>query len=68
MEVACLDCRHTARNLSDFRDSALLRLQMGGPFLRRPMAEAPREYVLVQVEQAGEEGSRWRRGQQVGIL
>ncbi|XP_072555481.1 P protein [Paramormyrops kingsleyae] len=53
------------RNLSDFRDSALLRLQMGGPFLRRPIAEAPREYVLVQVEQSGEEGSRRRRGQQV---
>ncbi|XP_048855355.1 P protein isoform X1 [Brienomyrus brachyistius] len=53
------------RNLSDFRDSALLRLQMGGPFLRRPLGEAPGEYVLVQVAQAEEGGLRRRRGQQV---
>ncbi|KAL4656857.1 P protein [Arapaima gigas] len=51
-------------NVSDFRDSALLRLQVGGPFVRGA-ADATAEYVLVRVEQTEESTPRRRRLQQV---
>ncbi|MFT7799778.1 P protein [Arapaima gigas] len=52
-------------NVSDFRDSALLRLQVGGPFVRGA-ADATAEYVLVRVEQTEESTPRRRRLQQEG--
>uniref|UniRef100_A0A8D0CC19 OCA2 melanosomal transmembrane protein n=1 Tax=Scleropages formosus TaxID=113540 RepID=A0A8D0CC19_SCLFO len=56
---------HAATNVTDFRDSALLRLQVGGPFVRESADGATGEYVLVQVEQTEEFTSRRRRPQQV---
>ncbi|XP_051997098.1 P protein [Xyrauchen texanus] len=53
-------------NLTDFRDNALLKLQVGGPFLSgmEEIQEA-QEYILIQVEQTEEAGPRRRRTQQV---
>ncbi|XP_052455738.1 P protein-like [Carassius gibelio] len=53
-------------NLSDFRDNSLLKLQVGGPFLGGMEAvQEAQEYILIQVEQTEEAGSRRRRTQQV---
>uniref|UniRef100_A0A672Q5I5 OCA2 melanosomal transmembrane protein n=1 Tax=Sinocyclocheilus grahami TaxID=75366 RepID=A0A672Q5I5_SINGR len=53
-------------NLSDFRDNSLLKLQVGGPFLGGIEAvQEAQEYILIQVEQTEEAGSRRRRTQQV---
>ncbi|XP_061681550.1 P protein isoform X2 [Syngnathoides biaculeatus] len=53
-------------NLTDFRDNALLRLQVGGPFGGGgPADPADRELVLVRVEQIEPPGPRRRRAQQV---
>uniref|UniRef100_A0A8C1X097 Oculocutaneous albinism II n=1 Tax=Cyprinus carpio TaxID=7962 RepID=A0A8C1X097_CYPCA len=53
-------------NLTDFRDNSLLKLQVGGPFLGGMEAvQEPQEYILIQVEQTEEAGSRRRRTQQV---
>lgn len=55
-----------AMNLTNFRDNALLKLQVGGPFLGgiEEVQEA-QEYILIQVEQTEEAGPRRRRTQQV---
>uniref|UniRef100_A0A8C2I0R8 Oculocutaneous albinism II n=1 Tax=Cyprinus carpio TaxID=7962 RepID=A0A8C2I0R8_CYPCA len=53
-------------NLTDFRDNSLLKLQVGGPFLGGMEAvQEAQEYILIQVEQTEEAGSRRRRTQQV---
>jgi len=52
-------------NLTDFHDSALLKLDMGGPFAADVADEQAQEYILVQVSQTEETGSRRRRQQQV---
>nr|XP_061790458.1 P protein-like isoform X1 [Nerophis lumbriciformis] len=52
-------------NLTNFRDNALLRLQVGGPFASSAVDPDSREFVLVQVEQTDPPGQRRRRGQQV---
>ncbi|KAJ8407265.1 hypothetical protein AAFF_G00278390 [Aldrovandia affinis] len=53
-------------NLTDFRDNALLKLQVGGPFEGRVSNSAVGNYILIQVEQTEEAGPRRRtRLQQV---
>uniref|UniRef100_A0A671S340 Citrate transporter-like domain-containing protein n=1 Tax=Sinocyclocheilus anshuiensis TaxID=1608454 RepID=A0A671S340_9TELE len=53
-------------NLTDFRDNSLLKLQVGGPFLGGMEAvQEAQEYILIQVEQTEEAGSRRRRTQQL---
>uniref|UniRef100_A0A8C2GQK7 Oculocutaneous albinism II n=1 Tax=Cyprinus carpio TaxID=7962 RepID=A0A8C2GQK7_CYPCA len=56
-------------NLTDFRDNSLLKMQVGGPFLGGMEAvQEAQEYILIQVEQTEEAGSRRRRTQQVGVF
>lgn len=56
-------------NLTDFRDSSLLKLQVGGPFLGEIEAvQEAQEYILIQVEQTEEAGPRRRRAQQVRVV
>ncbi|XP_023269032.1 P protein [Seriola lalandi dorsalis] len=52
-------------NLTDFRDNALLKLQVGGPFTGGMIDLTNQEYILIQVEQAEQPGPRRRRTQQV---
>ncbi|XP_066032618.1 P protein isoform X2 [Chamaea fasciata] len=52
-------------NLTDFRDSALLKLDIGGPFGAQVVDEQTEEYIVVQISQNEETGSRRRRQQQV---
>ncbi|XP_061894387.1 LOW QUALITY PROTEIN: P protein [Entelurus aequoreus] len=52
-------------NLTDFRDNALLKLQVGGPFAGGMVDLANQEYILVQVEQTDPPGQRRRRTLQV---
>ncbi|XP_070817027.1 P protein [Chaetodon trifascialis] len=52
-------------NLTDFRDNALLKLQVGGPFTGGMVDLTNQEYVLIQVEQTEQLGQRRRRAQQV---
>ncbi|XP_041791871.1 P protein [Chelmon rostratus] len=52
-------------NLTDFRDNALLKLQVGGPFTGGMIDLTNQEYVLIQVEQTEQPGQRRRRAQQV---
>lgn len=52
-------------NLTDFRDNALLKLQVGGPFKGGMIDLTNQEYVLIQVEQTEQLGQRRRRTQQV---
>ncbi|XP_046893283.1 P protein [Hypomesus transpacificus] len=52
-------------NLTDFRDNALLKLQVGGPFVGGMVDLTNQEYILIQVEQNEEAGPRRRRAQQV---
>lgn len=54
-------------NLTDFRDNALLKLQVGGPFAGGMVDLTDQEYVLIQVEQTEQPGQRRRRSQQVGV-
>lgn len=58
--------RPTAMNLTDFRDNALLKLQVGGPFTGGVIDLTNQEYILIQVEQTEPPGQRRRRTQQVG--
>ncbi|KAK7877606.1 hypothetical protein WMY93_031691 [Mugilogobius chulae] len=52
-------------NLTDFRDNALLKLQVAGPFSRNMMMDLTnQDYLLIQVEQSDEPGLRRRRAQQ----
>eukprot|EP00064_Thunnus_orientalis_P012194 superscaffoldBa00001841_g12228 len=52
-------------NLTDFRDNALLKLQVGGPFTGGMIDLTDQEYILIQVEQTEQPGQRRRRTQQV---
>uniref|UniRef100_A0A3Q3WFN8 Citrate transporter-like domain-containing protein n=1 Tax=Mola mola TaxID=94237 RepID=A0A3Q3WFN8_MOLML len=52
-------------NLTDFRDNALLKLQVGGPFTAGMIDLSNQEYILIQVEQTEQPGQRRRRTQQV---
>ncbi|XP_071426197.1 P protein [Pithys albifrons albifrons] len=52
-------------NLTDFRDSALLKLDIGGPFGAHVVNEQTEEYIIVQISQNEDSGSRRRRQQQV---
>uniref|UniRef100_A0A8K9UR55 OCA2 melanosomal transmembrane protein n=1 Tax=Oncorhynchus mykiss TaxID=8022 RepID=A0A8K9UR55_ONCMY len=52
-------------NLTDFRDNALLKLQVGGPFVSGMVDLTNEEYILIQVEQTEEAGPRRRRVQTV---
>ncbi|XP_016152545.1 PREDICTED: P protein [Ficedula albicollis] len=52
-------------NLTDFRDSALLKLDIGGPFEAQVVNEQTEEYIIVQISQNEDTGSRRRRQQQV---
>ncbi|XP_070688609.1 P protein [Pempheris klunzingeri] len=52
-------------NLTDFRDNALLKLQVGGPFTGGMIDLTNQEYILIQVEQTEQPGQRRRRAQQV---
>lgn len=57
--------RPAAMNLTDFRDNALLKLQVGGPFTAGMIDLSNQEYILIQVEQTEQPGQRRRRAQQV---
>lgn len=59
--------RPTAMNLTDFRDNALLKLQVGGPFTKGMFDLTNQEYILIQVEQTEPAGQRRRRAQQVRV-
>ncbi|KAM9390926.1 LOW QUALITY PROTEIN: P protein, partial [Salvelinus alpinus] len=52
-------------NLTDFHDNALLKLQVGGPFVSGMVDLTNEEYILIQVEQTEEAGPRRRRVQTV---
>uniref|UniRef100_A0A3Q1B6A8 Citrate transporter-like domain-containing protein n=1 Tax=Amphiprion ocellaris TaxID=80972 RepID=A0A3Q1B6A8_AMPOC len=52
-------------NVTDFRDNALLKLQVTGPFAGGMMDFNDQEYILIQVEQTEPSGQRRRRTQQV---
>lgn len=52
-------------NLTNFRDNALLKLQVGGPFTGGMIDLTNQEYILIQVEQTEQTGERRRRTQQV---
>ncbi|XP_024135005.1 P protein [Oryzias melastigma] len=52
-------------NVTDFRDNALLKLQVAGPFAVGMIDLSTQEYILIQVEQTEEPGQRRRRTQQV---
>ncbi|KAK2835934.1 hypothetical protein Q5P01_016418 [Channa striata] len=52
-------------NLTNFRDNALLKLQVGGPFTGGTIDLNNQEYILIQVEQTEQPGQRRRRTQQV---
>ncbi|KAM6419960.1 P protein [Pluvialis apricaria] len=51
-------------NLTDFHDSALLKLDIGGPFVSE-VDQQTEEYIVVQISQPEDTGSRRRRQQQV---
>ncbi|KAF3691253.1 P protein Melanocyte-specific transporter protein Pink-eyed dilution protein -like protein [Channa argus] len=52
-------------NLTNFRDNALLKLQMGGPFTGGMIDLTNQEYILIQVQQTEQPGQRRRRTQQM---
>uniref|UniRef100_A0A8C5JWV0 OCA2 melanosomal transmembrane protein n=1 Tax=Junco hyemalis TaxID=40217 RepID=A0A8C5JWV0_JUNHY len=52
-------------NLTDFHDSALLKLDIGGPFGAQVVDEQTEEYIVVQISQSEDAGSRRRHQQQV---
>ncbi|XP_068038770.1 P protein isoform X1 [Anomalospiza imberbis] len=52
-------------NLTDFRDSALLKLDIGGPFGAQVVDEQTEEYIVVQISQNEDTESRRRHQQQV---
>lgn len=60
--------RRAATNLTDFGDNALLKLQVGGPFVGGAIDLSAQEYILIQVEQTDPPGQRRRRTQQVGDI
>ncbi|KAM9482743.1 P protein [Clarias gariepinus] len=52
-------------NLTNFRENALLKLQVGGPFQGGIEDASAQEYIVVQVEQTVEISARRKRVQQV---
>ncbi|NXV48507.1 P protein, partial [Uria aalge] len=52
-------------NLTDFRDSPLLKLDIGGPFAADVADQQTEEYIVVQISQTEDTGTRRRRQQQV---
>nr|XP_009664683.1 PREDICTED: P protein [Struthio camelus australis] len=52
-------------NLTDFHDSALMKLDIGGPFVADVAGQQTEEYIVVQISQTEDAGSRRRRQQQV---
>uniref|UniRef100_A0A8D0HRZ2 OCA2 melanosomal transmembrane protein n=1 Tax=Sphenodon punctatus TaxID=8508 RepID=A0A8D0HRZ2_SPHPU len=52
-------------NLTEFQDSALLKLELGGPFVADVVDRRAEEYIVVQIQQIGDSGPKWRRQQQV---
>ncbi|XP_029285382.1 P protein [Cottoperca gobio] len=52
-------------NVTDFRDNALLKLQVAGAFTGGMVDITNQEYILIQVEQTEQAGQRRRRSQQV---
>ncbi|NXB84250.1 P protein, partial [Vidua chalybeata] len=52
-------------NLTDFHDSTLLKLDIGGPFGAQVVDEQTEEYIVVQISQNEDTGSRRRHQQQV---
>lgn len=55
-------------NLTDFHDSALLKLDIGGPFVADVVDQQTEEYIVVQISQTEDAGSRRRRQQQVMVF
>uniref|UniRef100_A0A8C0EQT1 OCA2 melanosomal transmembrane protein n=1 Tax=Bubo bubo TaxID=30461 RepID=A0A8C0EQT1_BUBBB len=55
-------------NLTDFHDSALLKLDIGGPFVADVVDQQSEDYILVQISQTEDAGSRRRRQQQVMVF
>lgn len=58
----------TAMNLTDFHDSSLLKLDIGGPFVEDIVDHQTEEYIVVQISQSEDAGSRRRRQQQVMVF
>ncbi|KAM6292552.1 P protein [Porphyrio hochstetteri] len=52
-------------NLTDFHDAALLKLDIGGPFVADVVDRQTEEYIVVQINQTEDVGSRRRRQQQI---
>ncbi|XP_074524489.1 P protein [Halichoeres trimaculatus] len=48
-------------NVTDFRDNAMLKLQVAGPFTGGVIDFARQEYILIQVEQTEQAGQQRRR-------
>lgn len=65
LEIQTLTTLLTAMNLTDFHDSALLRLDLGGPFVADVEDEQTEEYILVQISQTEDAVPRRRHQQQV---
>lgn len=55
-------------NLTDVHDSALLKLDIGGPFVADVVNQQTEEFITVQVVQTEDPGSRRRRQQQVMVF
>lgn len=68
LEIYALTTLLTAMNLTDFRDSALLKLDIGGPFGAQVVDEQTQEYIVVQISQNEDTGTRRRRQQQVMVF
>uniref|UniRef100_A0A663FFT3 OCA2 melanosomal transmembrane protein n=1 Tax=Aquila chrysaetos chrysaetos TaxID=223781 RepID=A0A663FFT3_AQUCH len=58
----------TTMNLTDFHDSALLKLDIGGPFVADVVDQQTEEYIVVQISQTEDAGLRERRQQQVMVF
>ncbi|XP_035763486.1 P protein [Neolamprologus brichardi] len=63
--VAVSPTESFSMNVTDFRDNALLKLQVAGPFAGGMIDLTTQEYILIQVEQTEQPGQRRRRTQQV---
>uniref|UniRef100_A0A8C6IRS2 Citrate transporter-like domain-containing protein n=1 Tax=Melopsittacus undulatus TaxID=13146 RepID=A0A8C6IRS2_MELUD len=55
-------------NLTDFHDSSLLKLDIGGPFVEDVVDDQTEEYIVVQISQSEDAGSRRRHQQQVMVF
>lgn len=55
-------------NLTDFHDSSLLKLDIGGPFVEDVVDDQTEEYIVVQISQSEDTGSRRRHQQQVMVF